>query len=314
MPNKNHYQVVIMGSGPSGLTAAIYAARAQLDPLVIAGPQPGGQLTITTEVENYPGFADGILGPELMEVTTRQAERFGTEIVHGEITAVDLSQRPFRLTIDDETTVTASTFIVASGASARLLGLPSEAELMGYGVSACATCDGFFFRGKEIAVVGGGDSAMEEATFLTRFASKVTILNRRDELRASKYMQDKARANEKIAWKLNYVVDEVLGTREGGVTGLRLRSTLDDSVEDFATEGLFLAIGHIPNSSVLRGQLEMDADGYILVDAGSTRTSVAGVFASGDVTDRTYRQAVTAAGTGCMAALEAERFLEHHGA
>ena len=310
MPNKNHYQVVIMGNGPAGLTAAIYAARAELHPLVVAGPQPGGQLTITTDVENYPGFPEGIMGPELMEATTQQAERFGTELAYGEITSVDLSQRPFKVTIDEEDTVTADTFIVASGASARLLGLPSEDHLMGYGVSACATCDGFFFREKEIAVIGGGDSAMEEATFLTRFATKVTVINRREVLRASKIMADRARSNEKIEWQLNKVVTEVIGTREGGVTALRLKDTQTGAESTFETQGLFLAIGHDPNSSVLQDQLETDEDGYIVVEPGTTKTSVPGVFASGDVTDRVYKQAVTAAGTGCMAALDAEKFLE----
>ena len=310
MTKKELYDVVVMGNGPAGLTAAIYAARAELEPLVIAGPQPGGQLTITTEVENFPGFPEGIMGPELMEATNRQAERFGTEVIHGEITAVDLSERPFKLTIDGGHTVLAKTFIVASGATARLLGLPSETHLMGYGVSACATCDGFFYRDKEIVVVGGGDSAMEEAVFLTRFASKVTILHRREELRASKYMQEKARENPKIAWNLNAVITEVLGTRADGVTGIRLKNTTTGEEEEFATEGVFMAIGHVPNTKIFEGQLEMDDAGYLIVKPGTTETNIPGVFAAGDVADKKYRQAITAAGTGCMSALDAERLLE----
>lgn len=310
MTENQRYEVVIMGNGPAGLTAAIYAARAQLDPLVIKGPQPGGQLTITTDVENYPGFPDGIMGPDLMDATNRQAERFGSELVDGEITAVDFSERPFKITIDGKHEVLADTFIVASGARARLLGIPSETHLMGYGVSACATCDGFFFRGKEIAVVGGGDSAMEEAVFLTRFATKVTIINRREELRASKYMAEKAQNHPKVEWRLNKVVSEVLGSREEGVHGLKLKSTKTGETEEFPTQGLFMAIGHVPNTQLFAGQLDMDDSGYLLVQPGTTLTNVPGVFAAGDVADTVYRQAVTAAGTGCMAALDAERFLE----
>lgn len=310
MTKKDRYEVVIMGNGPAGLTAAIYAARAELEPLVIAGPQPGGQLTITTEVENFPGFPEGIMGPELMEATTQQAERFGTEIVFGEITSVDLSNRPFVLTIDGQHTVQAETFIIASGATARLLGLPSEDHLMGYGVSACATCDGFFYKDKEIVVVGGGDSAMEEAVFLTRFASKVTIVHRREELRASKYMQEKARQNPKIGWALGSAITEVLGERKDGVTAVRLKSMQTGAETVFPTEGVFMAIGHVPNTKIFEGQLDMDDTGYLLVKPGTTETNVAGVFAAGDVADNKYRQAITAAGTGCMAALDAERFLE----
>jgi thioredoxin reductase (NADPH) len=301
-----------MGSGPAGLTAAIYNARADLEPLVVAGSQPGGQLTITTEVENYPGFAEGILGPELMDATTRQAERFGTEVVQADITSVDFTERPFKVMLDGEHVVLADTFIIASGARARLLGIESESHLMGYGVSACATCDGFFFRGKEIAVVGGGDSAMEEATFLTKFATKVTIIHRREELRASKIMQQRALENPRIAFKWNSVVTCVHGTREDGVTGLTLANTKTGEPEPFPTQGLFLAIGHVPNTHVFKGQLEMDEAGYLKIHAGFTETAIPGVFAAGDVADKRYRQAVTAAGSGCMAALDAERFLEHH--
>ena len=310
MTKKERYEVVIMGNGPAGLTAAIYAARAELSPLVISGPQPGGQLTITTDVENYPGFPEGIMGPDLMERTNKQAERFGTEILEGEITAVDFSERPFKITIDGEHSILADTFIVASGASARLLGLPSEGHLMGYGVSACATCDGFFFRGKEIVVIGAGDSAMEEAIFLTRFASKVTIIHRREVFRSSKYMTEKARNNPKIEWILNAKVTEVLGSRDDGVTGLKLEDTVTGKESEFETQGLFLAIGHVPNTRVFEGQLDTDDNGYLIVTAGGTETNIPGVFAAGDVADTKYRQAVTAAGTGCMAALDAERFLE----
>jgi thioredoxin reductase (NADPH) len=309
MSKTTHGKVVIIGSGPAGYTAAIYAARAMLEPIMIQGIQPGGQLTITTDVENYPGFPEGILGPELVDKMREQAKRFGALVHFEEATEVDLENHPFQVTTD-ERTYTADTLIVATGASAKLLGLESEGHLMGYGVSACATCDGFFFKDKEIAVVGGGDSAMEEAIYLTRFASKVTVVHRRQELRASKIMQDRALAHPKIEWLWNKEVAQVLGSREKGVHGLELRDTQSGELSEFATQGLFLAIGHKPNTDLFQGKLEMDSTGYLIVQSPSTRTNVEGVFAAGDVMDPTYRQAVSAAGTGCQAALDAERWLE----
>jgi thioredoxin reductase (NADPH) len=310
-----HKEVVILGSGPAGLTAAIYAARANLRPLVIEGPEPGGQLMITTDVENYPGFAKGILGPELMEQFREQAKRFGTEFLLGWVTTADLSQRPFMLQTED-VEIKADALIIASGASAKWLGIPGEAPTPqgfgGNGVSACATCDGFFFKGKPLVVVGGGDTAMEEAIFLTKFAADVTVIHRRDTLRASKIMQDKAFRNEKIDFIWDTGVEEILGTREVGVTGVRLRNLKTDEERLFPTGGVFVAIGHKPNTDLFRGQLDMDDVGYIKTSERSTATNIPGVFACGDAQDSVYRQAVTAAGTGCMAAIDAERFLDNH--
>ena len=299
--------LVIIGSGPAGLTAAVYAARANLSPLLIEGWQSGGQLTTTTEVENYPGFAKGIMGPELMKEMRAQAGRFGTEFLTGDVSAVSLKNLPLILTIDGERTVEAKTAIIATGASAIPIGLPNEKRLTGHGVSTCATCDGFFFRGKELIVVGGGDSAMEEATFLTKFATKVSIVHRRDKLRASKIMQDRAMKNEKIAFAWNSVVEDVLG--QDVVTGVRLRNMVTGKISELACAGVFVAIGHKPNTALFAGQLDMDEKGYIRTHAG-TATTIPGVFAAGDVQDSSYRQAVTAAGSGCMAAIDAERFLE----
>jgi len=303
--------VVIIGSGCAGHTAALYAARANLKPLVIEGHEPGGQLGLTTLVENFPGFPDGIQGPELIENMRNQASRFGAEYHIGHLVKADLSKRPIELTVGKETIQTRS-LIIASGASARWLGLPSEHALIGHGVSSCATCDGFFFSGKEIAVVGGGDSAMEEATFLTRFASKVTLIHRREDFRASKIMLDRARANPKVSFLTDTVVDEVLDVSKKEVTALRLRNLKSGESWDFPTSAMFLGIGHIPNTKVFEGQLETDADGY-LVTHNNVLTKVAGVFACGDVQDRRYRQAITAAGSGCMAALEVEKYLEKEG-
>ncbi len=305
-----HEKVIIVGSGPAGYTAAIYAARATLSPLVIDGMQPGGQLTITSEVENYPGFADGIMGPALMDEMRKQAERFGTRFVGAEVSAVDLSRRPFRLTADGAE-YTCDALIVATGASAKWLGIPSEKQYQGRGVSACATCDGFFFKNVEVAVVGGGDTAVEEATFLTKFATRVHLVHRRDELRASKIMRQKAQENPKISFVWNAAVAEVLGDWKA-VTGVRLRSTVDGATRELPVKGLFMGIGHEPNTALFKGQLAMNEVGYLTVKSPSTATSVPGVFACGDVADPTYRQAVSAAGTGCVAAIDAERFLAGH--
>ncbi len=299
--------VTIIGSGPAGLTAAIYTARANLNPLLIEGAQPGGLLTTTTEVENYPGFHHAIMGPDLMKEMRGQAERFGTEFLTGEVTKVEVAGRPFRLTIEDERVLESKTLIIASGASALKIGVPGETQLMGHGVSTCATCDGFFFRGKELVVVGGGDTAVEEATFLTKFATKVSVIHRRDKLRASKIMQERAFKNDKVAFVWNSIVQEILGN--GVVSGVRLRNVENGQTTDLACAGVFIAIGHKPNTELFKGQLDMDDKGYITTHDG-TATNIPGVFAAGDVQDSKYRQAVTAAGSGCMAAIDAERFLE----
>ena len=310
-----HKEVVILGSGPAGLTAAIYAARANLKPLVIEGPQPGGQLMITTDVENYPGFANGIMGPILMDEFREQARRFDTEFLVTWVSKADLSKRPFTLETEEHI-IKADTVIIASGASAKWLGIPGEAPiplgLGGNGVSACATCDGFFFKGRPLVVVGGGDTAMEEATFLTKFAPRVTVVHRRDTLRASKIMQDKAFRNEKIDFIWDTAVEEILGSRETGVTGVRLKDLKTGGETVFPCEGVFIAIGHQPNTELFKGQLDMDDVGYLKTKDRSTATNIPGVFACGDAQDGVYRQAVTAAGTGCMAAIDAEKFLDHH--
>ncbi|SDD52223.1 thioredoxin reductase (NADPH) [Paenibacillus sp. UNCCL117] len=305
------HKVIVIGTGPAGLTAAIYLARANLNPLVIEGPEPGGQLTTTTEVENFPGFPEGIMGPELMANMRKQAERFGAQFKTGWVNKAELSQRPFKLNVEGLGDVEAESLIISTGASAKLLGIANEKESIGRGVSTCATCDGFFFRGKKIIVVGGGDSAMEEANFLTRFASEVKLVHRRSELRASKIMQDRARENEKIAWALNRTPLEVL-SGDKGVTGLKVRNNETGAEEVLETDGIFVAIGHTPNTGFLNGQIVTDEVGYILVKPGTSQTNVEGVFACGDVQDSKYRQAITAAGSGCMAALDCEKFLDGH--
>lgn len=310
MSERRTIKTIILGSGPAGYTAAIYAARANLQPTLIRGLQPGGQLTITTDVENYPGYAETVQGPWIMEQMDRQAEKVGTRMIDDTIVAADLTRRPFVLTGDSGVTYTGETLIVCTGASARWLGLPSEERFKGFGVSACATCDGFFFRDKHVAVIGGGNTAVEEAIFLTNFATKVTLVHRRDELRAEKILQERLFRNPKIEVVWDHVVEEIVGTDSPpGVTGIVLRPTISGALNEIALDGVFIAIGHSPNTELFRGQLTMDADGYIVTIPDSTATNIPGVFAAGDVQDKIFRQAVTAAGTGCMAALEAERFL-----
>jgi thioredoxin reductase (NADPH) len=311
MERSNEFKVIVIGSGPAGCTAALYLARANLTPLVIEGMQPGGQLTITTDVENYPGFPEGVLGPKLMDLMRQQAERFGAVFRIENVEGVDFRQHPFTVRTDQHE-YEAYAVIVAAGASAMQIGLPSEKALQGFGVSYCATCDGFFFKNKEIVVVGGGDSAMEEATFLTKFASKVTIVHRREALRASKIMQDRAKSNPKIEFVYNSAVDEVIGSKDGGVTSLKIRNLVTSEVSEMKAQGLFVAIGHTPNTSPYAGQLELDERGYIVQPhRHSTATNIQGVFAAGDCVDHIYRQAVTAAGSGCQAALDCERWLTH---
>jgi thioredoxin reductase (NADPH) len=304
-----HVKVLIIGSGPAGLTAAIYASRANLAPLVLEGLEPGGQLTTTTDVENFPGFPEGIMGPELIDKMLEQAKRFGSDCRFETVESVDFKTKPFTV-VSDSATYTADTVIMATGASAKYIGLPNELAMIGHGVSACATCDGFFFRDKKVAVVGGGDSAMEEANFLTRFASKVVLIHRRDAFRASKIMQDRTLNNPKVEVVWHAVVDDVVGTKDTGVTALKIRNVQTDEVTEQPFDGLFLAIGHKPNTDIVQGMLNLDKTGYILVESGSTRTNIPGVFACGDVADHVYRQAITSAGFGCMAALDAEKYLD----
>jgi thioredoxin reductase (NADPH) len=309
---ENHHRVVIIGSGPAGFTAALYNGRANLNPVIFEGMQPGGQLTITTEVENYPGFEEGIQGPMLMDIMRKQVHRFGAKSIYKEVTAVDFTKRPFLIKTYDETHY-ADAVIIATGASAKLLNIPSETKFMGYGVSACATCDGFFFKNQRVLVVGGGDTAMEEANYLTKFASEVLVIHRREEFRASKIMQDRAEKNPKVKFLTNKVIKEVLGVEENGrksMTGVVLQDTKDLTTEELKADGLFIAIGHKPNTDLFKGMLDMDETGYLKVNSGSTATNIEGVFAAGDVADKIYRQAITAAGSGCMAAIDAERWLE----
>ena len=313
MSEKNqHHRLIILGSGPAGLTAAIYAARAILNPVVVSGREAGGQLMITTDVENYPGFPEGIKGPEMMELLKEQALRFGTKFLSGDVIEVDLRQRPFKLNLENKDTLTCDSLIISSGASARWLGLDSEKEFSGKGVSACATCDGFFFRDQDVGVVGGGDTALEEALYLANMCKSVTLIHRRDELRGSKIMQKRAIDHEKISIFWDTVVEEVVGNHKDGMTSLKVRKVKTDKVSEHPFTGLFIAIGHTPNTSLFKDQLELDENGYIQVTPGTTYTSVEGVFASGDVQDHVYRQAVTAAGTGCMSAIDAERWLAEH--